>query len=453
MPTLSVGSGICVYPLSGSHIFCLMLESKLAQAALELSARPTAVRDFARELVLSVSGGRDSMFLLWLFAGLRDLDLFSGALRVFHLDHGLRPDSADDLELVRRECARLDLPLFSERARVSDFARRSGLGIEAAGRRLRYRAIGRLLGAGPEQSFAVTAHHGDDFAESILLHLIRGGGPGALETMPERTRVFGVPVYRPLLSFSRLAIEQLVREFAVPYREDSSNQDQNFRRNRLRGIVMPALREEGLDAGALWRRFHNDRPASVLGPSEYLCLDRRLLGDPRGPKTLLDVAFRSLDLAPPAESLVAEFARQCAPGSGFRVHIKHQSFRIWSDRRGPIWIFRADARVFSSFIVESKGPQEFLIRFNGLERAYRTRPGQAPLQYRPGLRLVLPDGGRKRLKSFFQEQAVPAPVRSRLPLIGDRWTGLVETVCLSFWEQGRDRSFAASLSFQPDGST
>ena len=52
MPTLSVDSGICVYPLSGSHIFCLMLESKLAQAALELSARPTAVRDFARELVL-----------------------------------------------------------------------------------------------------------------------------------------------------------------------------------------------------------------------------------------------------------------------------------------------------------------------------------------------------------------------------------------------------------------
>ena len=430
-----------------------MLESKLAQAALELSARPAAARDFARELVLSVSGGRDSMFLLWLFAGLRDLELFSGVLRVFHMDHGLRPASVEALELVRRECARLDLPLFCTRRPVSDFARRSGLGLEAAGRRLRYRAIGRLLGAAPVGGFAVTAHHGDDFVESILLHLIRGGGPGALETMPERTRVLGVQVYRPLLSFSRLAIEQLVQEFAIPYREDSSNKNQNFRRNRLRAIVMPALRAEGLDAGGAWRRFHGDRPASALGPSEYVCLDRRFLGDPRGPKALLDVAFRSLDLPPPTESLVMEFARQCAVGSRFRVHIAHQDFRIWSDRRGPLWIFRGDARVFLDFSFESKGSHEFVISFNGLERVYGARAGQRPMKYRPGLRLRLPDGRRKRLKTFFQEQAVPMPVRSRLPLIGDEAAGLVDTVCLSFWEKGRDRSFVASLSFQPDGST
>ena len=117
--------------------------------------------------VLAVSGGRDSMLLCYVMAALWQAGHLQHAPRVFHLDHGLREESAADREFVGTAARVLDLPYSSTVRNVKSFARRTGASLEAAGRTLRYRLLERLR-AWADGSWIVTAHHADDYVESLL---------------------------------------------------------------------------------------------------------------------------------------------------------------------------------------------------------------------------------------------------------------------------------------------
>jgi tRNA(Ile)-lysidine synthase len=155
-------------------------------------------------------------------------------LTVAHLDHGLRPDSAEDASFVADTAAALDVPAVLRRTDVADLARREGRSIEDAGREARYRFLADV--ARPA-AVVFTAHTLDDLAETVLLNLLRGSGLAGVAGIPARRG----NIARPLLGERRATLRTLLDDGGLTYRDDPSNEDRAFLRNRLRNEVLPLL--------------------------------------------------------------------------------------------------------------------------------------------------------------------------------------------------------------------
>ena len=183
-------------------------------------------------VVAAVSGGADSVALLGLLVGLRRFRVVC-----WHLDHQLRPDSAADATFVAGLADRLAVPFVGASADVRAAMR--GDGVEEAARRVRYELLAaacQRLGA----AAACTAHHRDDQAETALLQILRGCGPeGPGGIAAERGLAPGVRLLRPLLHAGRADLAAWCRSNGFAWREDASNADPAFARNRLRHHVLP----------------------------------------------------------------------------------------------------------------------------------------------------------------------------------------------------------------------
>lgn len=197
-----------------------------------------------RGIVSGLSGGMDSVVLLHLLAGFRDA-LPSGInIIAAHLNHGLRgPEAAADLEFSRRFAGSLGIDFAEQTVDAEQIARDERLGVEEAGRFLRYRFFHDLGGA---DSLVLTGHHADDQAETILLNLRRGAHRRGIAGMREFSVVPIPPgiklrVGRPLLSCARELLHTYALENGLDWREDATNQDSAYARNRIRHRIIPAL--------------------------------------------------------------------------------------------------------------------------------------------------------------------------------------------------------------------
>jgi tRNA(Ile)-lysidine synthase len=182
----------------------------------------------SRRVLLAVSGGLDSVALLDLLRA-TGLDLM-----VAHLDHGIRPESAEDASFVQDLCSSLNLPCELERLNVPEIAAKRGWGLEEAARKLRYDFLTRAAkrtGSGA----ILTAHTMDDNAETVLMQLLRGT-VRATGIPPRRDRIL-----RPMLGISRAELLAHALDHGLRWREDASNADTRFRRNWIRHEVLPLL--------------------------------------------------------------------------------------------------------------------------------------------------------------------------------------------------------------------
>jgi tRNA(Ile)-lysidine synthase len=233
----------------------------LAAAAIPAEFTPDA------PALVGVSGGRDSVALLhWLHAcGFK-------RLTVCHLDHGLRPESRADARFVRDFAGRLGCQCVISRASVSALAKRRKLSIETAARDARHAFFARCAKA-QRTARLFLAHHADDQVETFLFNLLRGAGPGGFGGMAPVTVLGPLTVARPFLAVWREDIEAYVAAHALMWREDASNAELEFTRNRLRHVAIPALGDTmGRDVRrALWRaaellRAEDECTASQLPP-------------------------------------------------------------------------------------------------------------------------------------------------------------------------------------------
>jgi tRNA(Ile)-lysidine synthase len=187
-------------------------------------------------VLVAVSGGADSMALLYMLWQLREpLDL---RLCVAHLDHRMRPNAAEDARFVETTAHHLGLRCICETRDVPTFQRQHKLSPEDAARRVRYaflRATATQLGAGR----IAVGHTADDQAETVLLHLLRGSGLRGLAGMPP---VQG-PIVRPLMRVFRADIVDYVQTHRLPFRADPSNDRRQYTRNRIRLELLPTLRQ------------------------------------------------------------------------------------------------------------------------------------------------------------------------------------------------------------------
>ena len=202
---------------------------------VDVGAQRLATHDDAA-IVLAVSGGPDSMALLHGAARLVETDVRRWRLTVAHLDHALRPDSADDARFVVEAAEAMALRFEGLRTDVVALARDEGRSIEEAAREARYRF---LEAVSPEGALIATAHTADDAAETVLLNLLRGAGLAGARGIPARRG----RIVRPLLGARRATLHELLEAAGIGYRIDPSNADPAFLRNRVRNEVLPLLEE------------------------------------------------------------------------------------------------------------------------------------------------------------------------------------------------------------------
>ena len=198
-------------------------------------------------IVLAVSGGPDSIALMWLAARWRRTLADGPRLIAVTVDHGLRAEAAREAREVKRLARTLDLP--HRTMRWTGAKPRTGL--PAAARSARYRLLAQAArSSGATHIF--TAHTRDDQAETLLMRLVRGSGISGLAAMAPVTEREGVLLARPFLNVSKAQLVATLKRAKVGFAEDPTNRDTHFTRPRIRA-VMPVLAAEGGDARNLAR--------------------------------------------------------------------------------------------------------------------------------------------------------------------------------------------------------
>jgi tRNA(Ile)-lysidine synthase len=265
-------------------------------------------------VLVAVSGGADSVALVRALP--RIAASRSGQLSVAHFNHGLRgPESAADERFVVQLCDALTVPCeVGHPAAPLPSAVPDGL--EAAARDARYRF---LLGVAERRGarYLVTAHTADDQVETILHRIVRGTGIAGLSGMPRaRSLSPAVTLLRPMLAIRRSEVLEYLTQLGQPYRDDSSNTDSRFTRNRLRHDLLPRLASDyNAEIGAALLRL-----GSLAGEVQQV-VDR--LVDELAQRAVVEQTAQDLRLdaaalaAQPAylvrETLIALWRRQAWP--------------------------------------------------------------------------------------------------------------------------------------------
>ena len=229
----------------------------------------------APALVLAVSGGPDSLALMWLAARWRRALSRGPRLIAVTVDHGLRSEAAREARFVKRLAATLDVPHRTLRWTGT----KPKTGLPAAARVARYRLLAKAARASGA-THVLTAHTRDDQAETLLMRILRGSGIAGLAAMPRETEREGVWLARPLLDVPKSRLIATLGKAKIAFADDPTNFDMSFTRPRLR-VLMPALVEEGGDSRNLARLAARLARANAAievladGAERYLALQDR----------------------------------------------------------------------------------------------------------------------------------------------------------------------------------
>jgi tRNA(Ile)-lysidine synthase len=226
-------------------------------------------------IVLAVSGGPDSIALMWLAARWRRALARGPRLMVVTVDHGLRSEAAREARDVKRLARILDVPHRTVRWTGA----KPKTGLPAAARAARYRLLAQAARA-HGATHVLTAHTRDDQAETLLMRMLRGSGIAGLAAMARESEREGVLLARPFLSVSKSQLIATLKKAKIDFADDPTNRDTRFTRPRLR-TLMPILAAEGGDVRNLARlasrlaRANAAVEVLVDGAERYLALRGR----------------------------------------------------------------------------------------------------------------------------------------------------------------------------------
>jgi tRNA(Ile)-lysidine synthase len=233
----------------------------------------------APAIVLAVSGGPDSIALMWLAARWRRALARGPRLIAVTVDHGLRTEAAAEARQVKRLARSLNLPHRTLRWTGA----KPKTGLPAAARAARYRLLVQAARANGA-THVLTAHTRDDQAETLLMRMLRGSGIAGLAAMARESERDGLLLARPLLNVSKSQLIATLKKARISFADDPTNRDLNFTRPRIRA-VLPVLAAEGGDTRNLARLASRLARANAAvevladGAERYLALrDRQAAG-------------------------------------------------------------------------------------------------------------------------------------------------------------------------------
>ena len=354
-------------------------------------------------LICAVSGGADSMALLWAMYLLKDQ--LGITLHAAHFNHHLRGAESDrDEAFVKDFCEGYGIPLHLGSGNVQSGKK----GLEAAARDSRYGFLRELPGK------IATAHTADDNAETVLMHLVRGTG---LKGLGAIAPVSG-NVIRPMLSITRTEVEAFLDEYHVEYITDSSNETDVFLRNRLRRHVMPLLKAENpklaenLSAMAL-RLREDERALSQLAERTPLSVTALRNELPAVRSRVLECFLKESGVREP-EAQHIELAQALVFSDNPSARGNFPGGIIIARNYDTLEVLTASTQMNLQIICTPADevintPEVFTVRTVGTVRIRSRQTGDS-------MRL---SGGTKSLKKLFIDRKIPASRRSRIPVVCD----------------------------------
>jgi len=364
---------------------------------------------------VAFSGGLDSSVLLHALARRR-----RQSLAALHINHALHPQADHWQRHCEAQCAALRVPLRCEQVQVVE----TGAGLEAAARDARYACFRRTL---PPGGWLLQAHHLDDQAETLLLRLLRGAGLAGLAGIPEQRALGEGHLLRPLLQLPRSALAASAGQWGLHWINDPSNSDMRLDRNYLRHEVLPLLEARWPGYRRTFRRaagFLADAAAAL--PVPPLAPVRSAIGDPgfslvslqesTMPAESVRLWLRERELYSPPAAQLREFLGQLTGGGGAQMCGDGWLLERYRD---AVFCRRALPAPPQSAIPVGPGADLQIPGVGRVVLGQGASPGPAlDLRFRRGgERLALSGGGHLRLKTLFQDHAVPPWWRDRVPLL------------------------------------
>ena len=383
---------------------------------LQTFIRKNGLLEKGDSVVCAVSGGADSMALLWAMYLLREkLDI---RLSAAHFNHRLRgEESHRDEAFVRQFCQDYQIPFYCGSAQVTPGKK----GLEAAARDARYAFLQQLPGK------IATAHTANDNAETLLMHLVRGTGLKGLGGIsPIRGNLI-----RPMLSVTRQDVLAFLDEYSIPYVQDSSNETDQFLRNRIRHSVMPLLEQENpslaenLSATAL-RLRQDEQALEALTPVTADVEQLREMEPAQRSRALTRILEQWGVREPEAEhiALMEQLVFSGKPSAraefpqGVLVRRNYGTLEKGGEVKAaqPVVLTCPGVTEWSGLRIFCEParenvlqPNRFTVRCEGTVVARSRQPGDT---------MRLP-GGTKSLKALFIDRKIPAPERQSVLVIAD----------------------------------
>lgn len=190
------------------------------------------------KIVLGVSGGPDSLFMLNILNNLKER--LQIQLVVAHVNHKIRPEADSEEQFVKEFCKKINVDFYSKRIEVEKYANNNKIGLEEAGRKVRYEFFEEVLKQVGADKIAV-AHNKNDKVETMIMHLLRGSALSGLQGIQPKTNN---KIIRPIIEIERKDIEKYCKEQNLEPRIDKSNFDNTYTRNKIRNVVIPYIKQE-----------------------------------------------------------------------------------------------------------------------------------------------------------------------------------------------------------------
>ncbi len=395
------------------------MESKILKFVTDFS-----LIENASEVTVALSGGADSMSLLYVLLALKDK--LGITVSAAHLNHMIRGEEAErDESFVKAECERLGVKLFTERADIPRIAEERGKSTELAAREVRYEFLERVC-----RGLVATAHNADDNLETVIFNLTRGSSLEGLCGIPVKRDRF----IRPLLCVTRKEIEEYCCENGIDYVTDSTNLSDCYTRNKIRHKVLPVLREINPSAEQTVLRTCRQLKEISLDinkkAEEYLKNNLTESGELKIEsldKLSVSVAKQVLKIyierSKPSISLenvhIEEVYKKAL--SGGRTGLPSGCYAVFSKGKGKLVesTVKGDFKVEITEIEVKNSKIHNLFLNNSLDcdkivgkSVLRTRRSGDSIR-------LLNRGCTKTLNKIYNEEAVPISIRDTLPVIAD----------------------------------
>lgn len=191
-------------------------------------------------IVIGVSGGPDSMALLNLLINLKKDKKINCEITVAHINHGIREEAEEETKYVENFCKQYEIECFIKKEKVEKLAKEQKIGTEEAGRKLRYNFFAEVSSKVNANKIA-TAHNANDNSETVLMNLIRGTGTSGLKGIEAKR---DNKYIRPLIEITRKEIEEYCEVNKLEPKQDKSNSENIYTRNKVRNILLPLIEKE-----------------------------------------------------------------------------------------------------------------------------------------------------------------------------------------------------------------
>jgi tRNA(Ile)-lysidine synthase len=387
-------------------------------------------------IVIGFSGGPDSVYLLKVLCELREeLEL---SILAVHVNHQLREEAWEDQAFAEDLCREWEVPLKVFSADVTGLAQKEKMTLEEAGRKIRYEIFNKELSQNGKGKIAV-AHHKNDQAETFLFRITRGTGLEGAGAMKPKDGV----LIRPLLCIGKEEIRGKLRSLGQPWKEDPSNRESVYSRNRLRNIVIPemekinvqtvehisALTQDIQEAMEyLKKNLQKIYQRIVVKNNQETRIDGKLLKHQDIwmqkqvlKKALEETAGRKKDIQKcHVEDLLALFEKE----SGKRISLPYEMTAekvydevcLWQGVKKTKSMFRGTLiqEQLTDLVNISENDCIKIIDYDKIDTGVVLRCRQ------PGDFFMFGDDGRKKsLNRYFIDEKIPREFRDRIPLAAD----------------------------------